>query len=185
MRVTIPTHNAYVDFPDDMDHGEIKRILAEKFPARPTHDDLAGAAVTGADSLELQDMAPEVKPAVKMTMQEFTGLQDSIEKPFFSLGNGEVYVFDQNALDVKEAIEKILEGDDSEILGYPDRNQVDDGDMTDAAVTKQGEVVTDLTQMRSEAGNGNVAWAAEGEEAELLDRADRVAAAIKTRRNQL
>lgn len=184
MRVTIPAHNAYVDFPDDMDHAEVKRILAEKFPARPTHDDLAGAAVTGADSLELQDMAPDVKPAVKMTMQEFVGLQDSIQKPFFSLGNGEVYVFDQNALDVKDAIEKILGGDDSEILGYPSREGVADEDMTDAAVTKQGEVVTDLGQMKAEADGGNVAWAAEGAEDDLMSRAGKVAASIKERRNQ-
>lgn len=160
----------YSDMPED-------EFMAKMTP-RPDHDDLENCAVRGEDSLELQDIDPEVKPAVKMTVAEFLGAQIPTTKPFFSPGNGSVYVFSENAPNVKESIESILEGDDSEILGYPEKGPLD------AAVTKQGEVVTDLPTMRQHAENGNVMWAANGEEIPLMEKAGKVASAIRGQRGR-
>jgi len=179
MKVHVLSHNALVEFPDDMHPDEVQAVLVQHFPGRPTHDDLAGAAVTGQDSLDLQDMAPEVKPAVKMTLDEFYSAQIAPEKPFFAPGNGTVYVFTENAAGLESAVENIIAGNDSEILGYPSREGLEKGEMVDVAVTKQGEVITDIARMRDEAQAGNVAWAAEGAEAEVIAKAEQVAAAIQ------
>jgi hypothetical protein len=179
MIVHAPDHNATVEFPDGTPPEEIKRVMAANFPgsSRPEHDDLAAAAVTGQDSVDLQNLAPQVKPAVKMTFEQFL--------PIFAKGtpgkvaviteDGTAYIIDYAATDPVEAMEKIMEGDDSELLGYPAK-----GDH-DAAVTKQGEVVTDLTEMQQHAAAGNVAWAANGSGQELQDKAQQVSAAIKGR----
>lgn len=146
---------------------------------RPDHEDLDNCAVRGADSLELQEIAPEVKPAVKMTVAEFMGAQIPPAKPFFSPGNGTVYVFAKSTPELESAIVDILSGDDSEILGYPEKGPLD------AAVTKQGNVVMNLPEMRQHAENGNVAWAANGEEEPLMQKAMGVSRAIRGQRGNL
>jgi hypothetical protein len=182
MRVDIPSHNSYVDFPDDMPEEMITAELMKHFPPRPTHDDLEGAAITGQDSLELQDIDASVKPAVKMPIAEFLGSQISPTKPFFGPGNGSVYIFAENSSGLKDGIENIIDGNDSEILGYPDREGLSKDETTDAAVTKQGEVVTDLAQMKQHADNGNLSWAAEGLPEDVTVKASKVAEAINNRR---
>lgn len=154
----------YADMPKD----EFDR----QFIGRPNHDDLEAAAVRGKDSLDLQDKDPSVKPAVKMTLQEFGEAQIDPAKPFFSLGNGEVYVFAPGEVDLQFAVSNIISGDDSELLGYPEP-----GD-SDCCVTKDGEVLTDLPSMHEHAKNGNIAWAASGSDDELRPRAERVSIAL-------
>ncbi len=58
----------------------------------------------------------------------------------------------------------MIQANEGELLGYPDREGAD----MDAAVTKQGEVVTDLPMMKQEAENKNLMWAAEGREENLM-----------------
>lgn len=183
MIVHVPHHNATAEFPDGMDPEEIKRVLAQKFPVResserPIHDDLHGAAVTGEDSLDLQETDPTVKPAVKMTVPELVKLameRDLGQKPVFILGPT-AYVIDPAGGDILEVIASILSGNDSAALGYPERPE--EGGV-DVAVTKQGDVVTDLEEMRHHADNGNVAWAAEGTPEEAQAYAERVASTIR------
>lgn len=157
----------YSDMPKD----EFDRL----FVGRPDHDDLGTAAVRGQDSLDLQDLDPSVKPAVKMTLEEFQAAQVVPEKPFFYDGKGAVYVFAPGALEMGSAIESIMAGNDSEILGYPAPGDCD------CCVTKDGEVVTDLPSMRHHADAGNVAWAANGNQDELMEKAEAVGRALKSR----
>jgi hypothetical protein len=147
-----------------------------KFIGRPDHDDLDKAAVRGKDSLELQDIDPAIKPAVKMTLDEFREAEIPPENPFLSLGNGIVYVFAKNAIDVKSAIEAILSGNDSQILGYPERGECD------CCVTKNGEVVDDLPTMHMHARNKNIIWGASGSKEDLQQRAAKISNAIKKHR---
>jgi hypothetical protein len=177
----------YADMPDEQLLGAIHQkhyadMPREKFDqmcgcCRPEHDNLATAAVTGQDSMDLMNMAPEVKPAVKMTFEQFLPIffKGIPGKVCIVTENGTTYVVDYAATDPVEAMEKIMEGDDSELLGYPAK-----GDQ-DAAVTKQGEVVTDLDEMKQHAEAGNVAWAANGNGNDLMEKAQQVSAAIKNR----
>lgn len=184
MKVHIPGYNATVIFPDNTPHEEVKRVIGEKFQQRPTHDDLAGAAVTGADSLALQAKDPAVKPAVKMTLPELVKLamERKVEgKTLLVLGDGTSYVMDPQAGNIAEIANMILSGKESAALGYPDRTGLSPGETIDTAVTKQGEVVTDLGDMRQHAEAGNVAWAAEGRPDDALQHAEKVAAAIRRR----
>lgn len=144
---------------------------------KPDHDDLAGAAVTGQDSMDLQNLVPGVKPAVKMTFEQFGPImaQGIPGKVAVVMEDGTTYVIDYEATDPVEALQDILEGDDSELLGYPAK-----GDQ-DAAVTKQGQVVTDLGEMKQHADAGNVAWAANGSGDDLMNKAGAVSQAIKGR----
>lgn len=147
---------------------------------RPDHEDLTAAAVTGADSLDLQELDPEVKPAVKMTFAELVAEGQKrrlVGKISLILADGTAYVIDPQGGDPKEAIEAILEGEDSGPLGYPEKGPCD------CAVTKQGEVVTDLARMKQEAQAGNVAWAANGNEAPLMEKATAVSRAITGRKS--
>jgi hypothetical protein len=173
---------------DDMDTPTLCRCLHAKhyadmpkeefdraFIGRPNHDDLGTAAVRGNDSLELQDADPTIKPAVKMTLEEFTNAQIPPEKPFFSPGNGIVYVFASNTADIESAIGSILSGNDSELLGYPPPG------CCDCCVTKDGRVIHDLPTMHDEAKKGNVAWAASGDHPMLGDMAEKVGASLRGR----
>lgn len=191
MRVDIPGHNAFVDFPDDTPEEEIKEVLAKSFPGRPTHDNLEEAAVTAEDSLELQNMNPKVKPVVKGTNKEIAALKAANKIPpqrvVWPGGNGAAYIIDPDAVQgiyggsksesVKKAKIDLRKGGEMEsvLLGYPPRAVEDP---IDVAVTKDGDVVTDLAEMREHADAGNVAWAAEGDEEEAMEKAQNVAHTI-------
>lgn len=140
---------------------------------KPDHDDLSAAAVTGEDSLYLQSIDPSVKPAVKMTAKELAKHMDKVAGKMVVMWNDVAYVIDPAAVDPSAIIEAVLTGNDSEILGYPQR-----GPMS-AAVTKQGDVVTDLPAMKTHAATKNVQWAATGEYAPLMAKATAVSDSIK------
>lgn len=140
----------------------------------PDHEDLENCAVRGQDSLELQNLDPSIKPAVKMTYNEYQGPEES--KMAFIMDNGETYIIDLSVCDPHKALTDILRGEDSELLGYPQKGN------EHAAVTKQGEMVTDIDQMREHANNSNVAWAANGEGDDLMTKAAQVADVINKRR---
>ena len=173
----------YSDMPDDdlMDaihQAHYSDMPREQFDqccdgGQPDHEDLVNAAVTGEDSLNLQELDPTVKPAVKMTVKELTKHIDRIASKVAIIWNDAAYVIDPTAVDPTQAMADILSDNDSEILGYPQK-----GPMS-AAVSKQGEIITHLPTMRSHALTKNIAWAASGEHANLLDKASRVSAAIK------
>lgn len=161
---------------------------------RPTHDDLDKAAVTGRDSLDLQEIAPHVKPVVKMTLAEARALkldqQTAPTKVFWPDGKGSAYVIDKNAVQgiyggtiaesVFQAKKDLRRGGDAEslLLGYPKRDGVEQ--TIDVAVTKEGDIVHNLNDMKAHAEAGNVAWAAEGEENEALEKAAQVSEAIRS-----
>lgn len=192
MRVDIPEHKAFIDFPDDTPEEEIRDVLAKHFPPRPTHDDLEGAAVTAADSLDLQDKAPEVKPVVKGTNREIMALKAANKIPpgmvVWPTGNGTAYIIDPNAVQsiyggskaesVRKAKIDLRKGGEMEsvLLGYPSREAED---TIDVAVTKDGDIVTDLAEMKEHSDNGNVAWAAAGREEDALEKARQVAESVK------
>jgi len=163
-----------------------------RYIPRPTHDDLEGAAVTGADSLELQEIAPDLKPVVKMTISEAKALKlDSriaTTKVFWPDGKGNAFVIDKRAVQgiyggsmadsIFQAKKDLRKGGNAEslLLGYPKRDGLDTIDM---AVTKSGDIVHDMNAMKAEAEAGNVAWAAEGEEEEIAEKAAKISGALK------
>jgi hypothetical protein len=156
----------YSDMPPEEFHSRI-------FPGkRPNHDDLATAAVTGSDSLDLQDIDPTVKPVVKMQAKELAKLMPRIQGKIAVIWNDTVYVVAPDAIDPVQAIQGIMSGNDSEILGYPE-----DGPC-DCCVTKQGDIVTDLPTMKRHAETKNIIWAARGQSIPLIDKARKVSAAI-------
>jgi hypothetical protein len=170
--------------------------LPESRVPRPDHDNLETAAVTAADSLDLQNQAPEVKPVVKGTPAEIgeliRGGKTPEDRVLFS-GKGSAYIIDPEAVRriygvprdeaIRNAKRDLLSGGDAEgkLLGYPSREGVAPKETIDVAVTKKGEVITDLSKMREEAAAGNIAWAAEGAPDSAREHADRVAHAITGR----
>jgi hypothetical protein len=166
----------------------VRKIHAEHYPEMPrntiyrhllggiTHDNLVGCAVTGADSLYLLRIAPELKPSVKMTMKEYMELsitghitpQDALLIP----GNGAVYLFDPGA-PVAYFIRDILNGDDSYALGYPYPGP------DTVTVTKDGDIITDYCDMHDHAAAKNLIWGASGTMPELLHKAQKIAEAVK------
>jgi hypothetical protein len=169
-RINLPEHNAVVNMPDDMTPEQIKAELSRLFQ-RPDHENLAAAAVTGADSLDLQELAPEIKPTAKMTVEELAQHYDRVKDKPVLVWQGTAYVF-ADATIAEQYLESVLLGEDSEALGYPEKGEAD------AAVTKDGEIVTDLAQMKQEAEAGNVIWAANGSPEELQHKAEQVVQAI-------
>jgi len=146
---------------------------------RPTHENL-GEGVTAKDSLSVPS---EVKPVVKGTPEEMLTLDNegALEGKVLHQKGDAVYAIDPKAVDVEQAKAAIEQGGDAEsaVLGYPPRDAVPVEQRTDAAVTKQGEVVTDLPTMKAETEAGNVAWAAEGEKGAVEAKAQEVAGAVK------
>jgi hypothetical protein len=76
---------------------------------------------------------------------------------------------------VTQAKRDLLEGGakESQLLGYPNREGVQNP--VTAAVTKDGEVVTDLPAIKEHVDKGNVLWAAEGKPEEVMQHANNVA----------
>lgn len=140
---------------------------------RPNYDDLETAAVRGVDSLSLQEMDPTVKPMVKMTVKELDKLKDRIQGKIAVIANDTAYVIDPRGINPLKALQGILDGEESEALGYPSPGGCD------CCVTKQGDIITDVPTMMRHAKTGNVAWGASGQSLDLLDKAQRVSDAIK------
>jgi len=176
MKVFIKHANAEVDFPDDLGHDAVIKTIQEQFPAPPNHDDLEGAAVTGEDSLDLQDMDSSIKPAVKMTLDELKRHESRIQHRLVVIWKGVAYVIDPDNTDPEDVIEGIMNGNDSKMLGYPERGN------HHVAVTRQGEVVEDLNMMKKHAESGNCIWACCGNQDEARSKAEAVAAVVKKNR---
>lgn len=159
---------------------------------RPTHDDLAGG-IPATASVELQNTAPEVKPVVKGTPQEILDIrkQGNAEGKVVHVVGDAAYLIDPEAVQgiyggtKAEAVNKakldLKAGGDAEskLLGYPEREGLTPEQTIDVAVTKQGDVVHNLNDMKAEKEAGNITWAAEGKPEEVTAKANEVADAIK------
>ena len=170
----------------------LKRRATAEGTTRPTHDNLA-EGIPAAESLNLQKAAPEVKPVVKGTKAEILDLkkQGSTEGKVIYTAGDTAYVIDPAAVQgiyggsVPESLRKakldLKAGGDAEstLLGYPARNGLTPDQTIDTAVTKTGEVVTDLPTMKAEKEAGNIAWAAEGRPEEVIAKAQGVSNAIR------
>jgi hypothetical protein len=155
--------------------GELTAMTYE-IPVRPTHDNLEKAAVTGIDSLYLQAIAPDLKPVVKMTKQEyqFVQEQDLIDEELkIHAINGTVYLIHPIAGRLDEVKSRLNKGDESELLGYPQKGN------SHIAVTKQGEIILDTFEMGKEGARHNLIWGACGTPKELIDRANRISEVIR------
>ena len=166
--------------------------LTQREYSRPTHDDLAGG-IPASESLAVQDTAPALKPVVKGTRDEILALkqQGAADGKVIHTAGDTAYIIDPNAVQSVyggskvEAINKakldLKAGGDAEskLLGYPDREGLTPDQTIDVAVTKTGEVVTDLPQMKTEKEAGNIAWAAEGKPEDVTQKAEAVSSAIQ------
>jgi hypothetical protein len=158
------------------------------FMGRPNHDDLESAAVTAADSLELQKLAPETKPVIVGTNQEILRLKQGGKigrgKVLFLAVPGKAYVIDPEGVQaiyggsqvgaIKRAKMDILKGNDAHLLGYPEKGPVD------VAVNKQGDIISGIPEMVDEAKRGNLAYAASGDPHDLAEKAGDISQAIRT-----
>lgn len=143
------------------------------------HDDLATAAVTPRESLLVP---PSVKPVVVGTPEQ---IADLVEDGTIGGGkiihcvSGKAYVLDVAALggDIDTALAKLDSGDDSALLGYPERGPVT------MAVTRLGNILTDPEIIKRQAVIKNVIWAADGELAAITNKAREVSKAIKEQRH--
>lgn len=172
-------------FYSDMPKHEFDKV----FIGKPMHDDLETASVRAADSLELQKINPEIKPVIVGTNSEVLALKKSGKIPrssvLFLAPQGKAYVIDPEGVQavyggdrvtaIKKAKMDILKGNDSHLLGYPDRTK---GQET-VAVTKQGEILTELPRISDETKRGNVAYGAEGSPEDALKKAVSVSQAIR------
>lgn len=203
----MPTKAFRKEYPqyDKVKDGELATALHAKFFSdmpkrefdmccigRPNHDDLKGG-IHGKNSLEMMSMAPELKPAVKMPLEQampfFHDSQNLATTASLILPNGLTYIFNLDGLKCKcgcqewqeallQSIARILEEDDGEILGYPPRGPMD------AAVNRDGEIITDLGRMKDETEDDNILWAADGEEEPLMEMAGKYSAAVKSRKGE-
>ncbi|MDD2898999.1 MAG: hypothetical protein PHI31_09830 [Desulfuromonadaceae bacterium] len=174
--------------PEQFQESLKRRMAAE----RPTHENLS-EGIPASASAELQAIAPEVKPVVKGTKAEILDLkrQGAADGKIVHTDGDTAYILDPKALQgiysasIPESLRKakldLRQGGDAEsvLLGYPKRAELVPAETIDAAVTKQGEVVTDLPTMKAEKEAGNIAWAAEGKPEEVIAKAEGVAGAIK------
>lgn len=146
------------------------------------HNDLPTAAVSAADSLAVP---PSVKVAVVGTPAEVKQLiaDGKTEGRVVFKANNKAYVIDPTEAirqfgSIAEAKRRIKAGGDAEsaVLGYPSRPE--GAPLETAAVTKQGEILTDPTAIKQAATAGEVAYAAEGTPAELATKTQSVADAM-------
>ena len=163
---------------------------AEDLPARTVepqsmenfnHDSLPTAAVTAADSLVLQDAAPQLKIAVVGTPAEIKALGKQPAGKTTWVNGDKAYVIDTAA--AREKYGSVLEAKralkvgDPEALGYPKRPAGEP--LQTAAVTKAGEILTEPESIKQAAMAGDVAYAAEGRPADLAAKIKPVADALK------
>jgi len=154
-------------------YADMPRDQFDRACGMPNHEDLQNCAVRGHDSLDLQNLDPSVKPAVKMTFEEYPGPQ--ADKITVILGDGTTYIIANGTVDPTDALTAILTGNDSELLGYPAK-----GD-EHAVVTKQGNIISSIPEMKQHATAGNIAWAANGNGPELMQKAENVSHVIVNR----
>jgi len=166
-----------------------KHEFDKQFIGTPMHDDLETASVRAADSLELQKIDPTIKPVIVGTRNEVLALKKAGKIPrgsiLFLAVPDKAYVIDPKGVKaiyggdelgaVKRAKLDIIKGNDSHLLGYPDRTQ---GNET-VAVTKQGEILTELSRISDETKRGNVAYGAAGSPQDALQKAAQVSQAIR------
>lgn len=149
------------------------------------HDSLSTAAVTAADSLQLQQVAPQLKVAVVGTPAEIASLREAGQtkgKVVYPAGD-RAYVIDPveakkqfGSLD--EAKRMLRAGGDAEarVLGYPERPAGEP--LQTAAVTKTGEILTEPEAIKQAASAGEVAYAAEGRPEDVAAKTEPVAEAL-------
>lgn len=148
--------------------------------------------VTGFDSLFVP---AGIKPVVKTTPEEAVSLRKSgmfgDDKVVWKASRGVAYIID------KEAIHTLIGGDtlqdsiniakkwlkaggdsESELLGYPAIDGVELRDTIDIGVSKDGSIITDLTDMRDKVSNGKMAWAARGLPEEATSMANKVSSVL-------
>lgn len=151
------------------------------------HDAIAGdTVVTARDSLAVPATA---KPVVKGTVAEVhnlikDGTVNAKEHSTFypeGMGNPDspAYIIRKNGITkpLREVQLDLFNGKESEHLGYPER--VGDGTDVTAAVTKQGEVLTDPNAIKLASADKEVAWASEGKAEEVVSKAQEVGDSIK------
>ena len=158
------------------------------FIGRPNHDNIDTAAVSAADSLELQNISPEDKPVIVGTAKEILNLKRAGKigtgKEIFQAPQGKVYVIDAKAVkeiygaslagSVKMAKMDILKGNDAHLLGYQQKGEAD------MVVNKQGDIISTIPEMVDEAKKGNIAYAASGNPDELAEKVGNISQAIRT-----
>lgn len=177
-------HPEYDDMPDNDLMAAIHQKHYSDMPIeefmmrtqRPSYDDLEKSAITGADSLDLQEMEASIKPVVKMAFKQFSSefaKRDMTHRISVILPDGTAYVIDTRVVSPEDAFESIMSGQDSEILGYPEPGDCDCG------VTKQGEVVKGPLAIKMHVPHNNLIWAASGNEPELSDKAQRVSEVVR------
>ena len=150
-------------------------------PESFNHDSLPTAAVTAADSLVLQDAAPQLKVAVVGTPAEIKALGKQPSGKTTWVSGDKAYIIDVAAAREKYGsvleTKRALKAGDPEALGYPERPA--DVPLQTAAVTKAGEILTEPEAIKQAATVGDVAYAAEGAPAELAAKIDPVAEALR------
>jgi len=159
---------------------------AENAPSRTVpesfnHDSLPTAAVTAADSLVLQDAAPQLKVAVVGTPAEIKALGKQPAGKTTWVSGDKAYIIDVAAAREKYGsvleTKRALKAGDPEALGYPERPAGEP--LQTAAVTKAGEILTEPEAIKQAATAGEVAYAAEGAPADLAAKIESVAEALK------
>lgn len=165
---------------NDMSDEDLTAALNRKFG--PDHDNLSGPGVVTAEtSHELQKVAPDLKPVVKGTKAEVLRMkmsgQISPQSVVFTDGKDTAYIIHAPTVQgiyggslvqaVNEAKRDLKKGGEMEsvLLGYPSREGVETP--ITAAVDKEGNVVTDLQEMQEKAADGEILWAAEGEQGDV------------------
>ena len=181
----------YKEHYSDMPRKEFDDAVMRKH-GKVNHEDLEGpGVVTASASHALQERAPELKPVVKGTAAEVLAMEKSGEidkgKVIFMLPlpADVAYIIDPDAVHalyggtvqkaVTQARQDLMAGGDKEsiLLGYPNRQGVENP--VTAAVTGDGQVVTDLPEMKKHADAGNIIYAAEGKPEDVAQYAEKVA----------
>lgn len=175
-----------------MSDQDLIAAIQRKLPQmKVDHESLSGPSVVSAStSHELQNKAPEMKPVVKGTKAEVLRMKINGEigpqKVVFTDGKDAAYIIDANAVHaiyggtiaqaVTQAKKDLKNGGNMEslLLGYPDRDGIDPESMQDVAVDRDGNVITDLGDMKNAAESQNVIWAAQGKPEDVTAQAEKV-----------
>lgn len=180
---------------DDMSDEDLAAAIQRKGIGQPNHENLDGpGVVTASTSHELQRVAPDLKPVVKGTKAEVLRMKQTGQVGpgnIVHIGkNGEAYIINVSAVQelygaspqqsLRMARQDIDDGGEMEsiLLGYPKREGVENP--TTAAVDRDGNVITDLPEMKAKAEAGDVIWAGEGNPAEAQQMAETIGNRWKT-----
>lgn len=157
-------------------------VAADRFQ----HDDLGTARVTPDKSLEVPS---EVKPVVIGTPEQISEIEVPEGKEVYQVGQ-KSYIMDVEAVhnqigedtpnkSLRKAKRMLQAGDDSQLLGKPSREGVPQEELETAAVTREGEVLTEPDQIKQETEAGNVIEAAEGRKEDVKKQAQIIGQAVK------